>query len=158
GQFLFASEFQALVQHPVVSRDLDPTAVDEFLTYGYVPAPRTPFRGIFKLPPAHRLSFALGEGGGARDFRVERYWHLDYAPKLDLGEEEAAEAFLEVLTEAVRLRLIADVPLGALLSGGIDSGLVVALMCRLTDQPVKTFSIGFEEKSYNELPLAARVA
>jgi asparagine synthase (glutamine-hydrolysing) len=158
GQFVFASEFQAILRHPAVSRDLDPTAVDDFLTYGYVPAPKTPFRGVFKLPPAHCLSLTLGEGGGVRDLVVGRYWRLDYGPKLALDEEEAAEGLLEVLTEAVRLRLIADVPLGALLSGGIDSGLIVALMGRQSDQPVKTFSIGFEEESYNELPSAARVA
>ena len=134
------------------------TTVDDFLTYGYIPAPRTPFREVFKLPPAHHLSFTLGEGGGVRDFRVERYWRLDYAPKLDLDEEEAAEELLEILTEAVRLRTDRRRSARCVVERGIDSGLVVALMCRLTDRPVKTFSIGFEEESYNELPSAARVA
>ena len=95
---------------------------------------------------------------GAADPRSSRYWRLDYAPKLGLDEDEAAEALLEVLTEAVRLRLIADVPLGALLSGGVDSSVVVALMSRLSDRPVKTFSIGFDEQAFNELPYARLVA
>ena len=95
---------------------------------------------------------------GAVEPKVEPYWRLEYTPKLDLDEDEAAEALLEVLTEAVRLRLIADVPLGALLSGGVDSSVVVALMSRLSDRPVKTFSIGFDEKAFNELPYARLVA
>ena len=159
GQFLFASELQALLEHPYICREPDPAALDDYLTYGYIPAPRTAFRGVFKLPPAHTLTLQVPEdGAGAIAPRVEPYWRLKYTPKLDLDEQEAAEGLLEVLTEAVRLRLIADVPLGALLSGGVDSSLVVALMSRLSDRPVKTFSIGFEEKAFNELPYARLVA
>ena len=166
GQFVFASELQALLQHPGVrsGRELDPAALDEYLTYGYIPAPGTAFRNVFKLPPAHFLTLELPEpeeqegGVGAVDPKVEPYWRLEYTPKLDLDEDEAAEALLEILTEAVRLRLIADVPLGALLSGGVDSSVVVALMSRLSDRPVKTFSIGFDEKAFNELPYARLVA
>ncbi|HJT79238.1 MAG TPA: asparagine synthase (glutamine-hydrolyzing), partial [Gemmataceae bacterium] len=155
GQLVFASEVQALLEHPGVRREADPRAVEDYLTYGYVPAPRSAFQGIRKLPPAHHLTLEVGGGTGPR---VERYWHLEYGPKLDLGEGEAAEALLEVLTEAVRLRLIADVPLGALLSGGIDSGLVVALMSRLCNRPVQTFSVGFDERDFDELPYARAVA
>jgi asparagine synthase (glutamine-hydrolysing) len=159
GEFVFASELQAMVQHPAVSRQPDAEAIDDYLSYGYVPAPRTAFRGIAKLPPAHTLELQLRpEGGGAEPLRIESYWQLPYAPKQDLSEEEAVEGFLEVFQEAVRLRLIADVPLGALLSGGVDSSLVVAVMSRLTDRPVKTFSIGFEEQAFNELPYARAVA
>jgi asparagine synthase (glutamine-hydrolysing) len=159
GQFVFASELQALLQHPRVRRELDPAALDEYLTYGYIPAPRTAFRDVLKLPPAHFLTLALPEEGAeSADPQVESYWRLQYSPKLDLDEDEAAEGLLEVLTEAVRLRLIADVPLGALLSGGVDSSVVVALMSRLSDRPVKTFSVGFEEESFNELPYARLVA
>jgi asparagine synthase (glutamine-hydrolysing) len=159
GQFVFASELQALVQHPSVSREVDPAALDDYLTYGYIPAPGTVFRGVSKLPPAHRLTLRLAKGGAnPADIRVERYWRLAYAPKLKLTEEEAVEGVLEVLEEAVRLRLIADVPLGALLSGGVDSGVVVALMSRLSSGPVKTFSIGFQEQAFNELPYARLVA
>jgi asparagine synthase (glutamine-hydrolysing) len=159
GQFVFASELQALVQHPGVRCELDPTAIDDYLTYGYIPSPKTPFRGVFKLPPAHYLTLRATPDGSARpDLRVTRYWQLEFTPKWELGEEEAAEGLREVLTEAVRLRLIADVPLGALLSGGIDSSLVVALMSRLSGRAVKTFSIGFEEEDFNELPYARQVA
>jgi asparagine synthase (glutamine-hydrolysing) len=159
GQFVFASELQALLLHPGVRRELDPAAVDDYLTYGYIPAPGTAFQGVFKLPPAHFLTLDVPEDDpGVADERVERYWSLDYTPKLELDEEAAAEGLLEILTEAVRLRMIADVPLGALLSGGVDSSLVVALMSQLTDRPVKTFSVGFEEKAFNELPYARLVA
>ena len=159
GQFLFASELQSLLEHPSVSRKLDPTALDDYLTYGYVPSPKTIFQNVFKLPPACTLTLAVpGDGSGSVDPRVDTYWKLEYEPKLDITEEEAEEQLLEVMTEAVRLRMIADVPLGALLSGGIDSSLVVALMSRLSDRPVKTFSIGFEERAFNELPYARLVA
>jgi asparagine synthase (glutamine-hydrolysing) len=97
-------------------------------------------------------------GDDFEQFRVERYWQLCYTPKQNLSEQEAIEALLEVLGEAVKLRLIADVPLGALLSGGIDSSLIVALMSRHSARPVKTFSIGFEEQRFNELPFARTVA
>jgi asparagine synthase (glutamine-hydrolysing) len=158
NQFVFASELQALVLHPDISREPDPAAIDDYLTYGYIPAPRTVYRSVHKLPPAHFLTFRLDEGTGIRDFRVERYWQLEYGPKQSLSEEEAISGLLEVLGEAVRLRLIADVPLGALLSGGIDSSLVVALMSQLSSRPVQTFSIGFEEQHFNELPYARAVA
>jgi asparagine synthase (glutamine-hydrolysing) len=159
SQFVFASELQALVEHPGIRREVDPAAIDRYLTYGYIPAPGTIYRGVAKLSPGHFLVLKAPEGSpGIAAPREEPYWQLEYTPKLDLDEDEAAEGLLEVLTEAVRLRLIADVPLGALLSGGVDSSVVVALMSRLSDRPVKTFSIGFEEKSFNELPYARLVA
>jgi asparagine synthase (glutamine-hydrolysing) len=158
GQWAFASELQGLLAHPGVPRQMDWTAVDDYLTYGYVPAPRTIFRDVYKLPPAHYLTLKLGIGGERPDVRVGRYWRLTYEPKLRLREEEAAEGLLELLTEAVRLRMVADVPLGALLSGGIDSSIVVALMSRLSDRPVKTFSVGFDEREFDELSYARVVA
>jgi asparagine synthase (glutamine-hydrolysing) len=159
GQFLFASELQALVAHPAVARELDPFALDSYLTYGYVPGPRTIYRDVCKLPPAHRLTLRLAPDAAAPpEAKVDCYWRLRYGPKFQGTEEEAAEGLLEVLTEAVRLRLIADVPLGALLSGGVDSSLIVALMSRLSSTPVKTFSIGFEDQQFNELPHARLVA
>ena len=159
GQFVFASELQAIARHPGVCRELNLTAIDDYLTYGYIPAPGTIFKGVHKLLPAHYLTFRLNENGpGVRECRLERYWQLAYLPKLALDEAQAAEALLELLTEAVRLRLIADVPLGALLSGGLDSSVVVALMSRLSAQPVKTFSIGFDAKEFDELPYARLVA
>jgi asparagine synthase (glutamine-hydrolysing) len=159
GQWVFASELQGLLQHPGLSCQVDWTTVDDYLTYGYIPAPKTIFHGVYKLPPAHYLTLKLGaDGAGGRAVHIERYWRLAYEPKLKLREEEAAEGLLEVLTEAVRLRMVADVPLGALLSGGIDSSIVVALMSQLSDRPVKSFSIGFDEQEFDELSYARLVA
>jgi asparagine synthase (glutamine-hydrolysing) len=157
GQFVFASELQGLLQHPDVLRRIDPTAIDDYLTYGYIPAPKTIFRDIFKLPPAHTLTVTT-DATGHVSVKTERYWRLEYGSKHTFNEAEALEGLGEVLTEAVRLRMIADVPLGALLSGGVDSGVIVALMSQLSSNPVKTFSIGFEEKAFNELPAAKFVA
>lgn len=156
GQLVFASELQALLRHPVLGREIDVTALDDYMTYGYIPAPRTIFRNVWKLPPAHYL--ALDASAPGHEPRIERYWRLQYGPKLAMGEEEAVEGLLEVLREAVGLRLVADVPLGALLSGGIDSSLIVALMSQLSEKRVKTFSIGFDESAFNELPYARLVA
>jgi asparagine synthase (glutamine-hydrolysing) len=158
GQFVFASELQGLLQHPGIPRELEPSAIDDFLTYGYVPSPKTAFRGVFKLPPAHTLTLTLNGCAPTSEPNVESYWNLEYSPKLNLKETDAADALLEILTEAVRLRMVADVPLGVLLSGGVDSSLIVALMSRLSDRPIKSFSIGFDEQSFNELPHAQKVA
>jgi asparagine synthase (glutamine-hydrolysing) len=156
GRLLFASELQSLLADPAVPREVDLAAVDTYLSWGYVPAPQTAFQNIFKLPPAHYLTLTLTPAGPVT--YVERYWSLAYQPKLAMSEAEAAEALRDTLTEAVRLRMISDVPLGAFLSGGIDSSLVVGLMAGLSSGPVKTFSIGFEESDYNELAHARRVA
>ena len=152
GKFLFASEIQALLQVPWLPREVDYQAIDKYLTYGYIPAPYTAFKGIKKLPPASYLTLRSGK------VSIERYWNLEYAPKLQISEEEACERMLGLLKEAVSLRMISDVPLGAFLSGGIDSSVVVALMSQLSDKPVKTFSIGFEEAAYNELNFAQLIA
>lgn len=148
----FASEFQALLQLPEISCDLDLGALGDYLAYGYVPAPASIYRAVRKLAPGHRL---VWEGGQAR---VERYWSLEYAPKLRLTEEDALVELERRLTEAIRLRLVADVSVGALLSGGVDSSTVVALMARLSPGRVKTFSVGFEDAAYDELVHARRVA
>jgi len=122
------------------------------LNYQYVPSPLSAFRGVRKLPPGHRLIVKDGR------VSVDRYWRLSYATKRRLSEEDACAELLDKLREATRLRLISDVPLGAFLSGGIDSSAVVAVMAGLMDAPVKTFSIGFDEKEYDELPYARQVA
>ncbi|HEY8461044.1 MAG TPA: asparagine synthase-related protein, partial [Blastocatellia bacterium] len=122
----------------------------------YVPAPRTAFKGVYKLPPAHYLALELKRTEIEK--RVERYWSLDYEPKLSVGEDEACEILREKMAEAVRLRMISDVPLGAFLSGGIDSSVVVGLMARLSGAKVKTFSIGFDEAVYDETSHARRIA
>ncbi|MPZ17078.1 MAG: asparagine synthase (glutamine-hydrolyzing) [Luteitalea sp.] len=156
GRLLFASELQSLLADPAVPRTVDLPAIDTYLSWGYVPAPQTAFENVFKLPPAHYLTLTLTPAGPVT--RLERYWSLGYQAKLRLSEAEAAEALRDTLTEAVRLRMISDVPLGAFLSGGIDSSLIVGLMAGLSSGPVKTFSIGFEEADYNELVHARRVA
>ena len=157
GKFLFASELQGLLADTDVSRRVNLTAIDEYLSWGYVPAPLTGFQDIFKLPPAHWMTIEPADDGSFRT-RLERYWQLDYSRKLKHSEAEAAEALREKLTEAVRLRMISDVPLGAFLSGGIDSSVVVGLMAQLSDRPVRTFSIGFAESAYDETAHARRIA
>lgn len=151
GDFVFASG-PAPILLAGGPRAVNPRALDLYLTYGYVPAPLSMYEGIEKLPPAHYL---LLEDGGVT---VERYWSIDPSERTTLGYRDCRERLRELLTEATRLRLISDVPLGAFLSGGIDSSIVVALMSRLTDRPVRTFSIGFEEERFNELPYARSLA
>ncbi|HZS09391.1 MAG TPA: asparagine synthase (glutamine-hydrolyzing) [Blastocatellia bacterium] len=155
-RFLFASELQGLLADADVPREVNLAAIDAYLSWGYIPAPLTGFKGISKLPPAHWMTVDWTPDGPVA--RVERYWKLEYEPKLQISEEEAVETLREKLTEAVRLRMISDVPLGAFLSGGIDSSIVVGLMAKLSDRPVKTFSIGFREAAYNETEHARRVA
>jgi asparagine synthase (glutamine-hydrolysing) len=152
SRFVFASELQALLEVPELPVELDPGALGDYLAYGYVPAPASAYRAVRKLLPGHRLIWEQGE------VRLERYWQLDYTPKHPLSLAAALEELEARLTEATRLRLIADVPLGALLSGGVDSGTIVALMARLSGARVKTFSIGFEESGFDELPGARRIA
>jgi len=153
AELSFASELQALLQDPAVPRQVDPEAIDAYLAYGYVPAPGSIFRGVAKLPPAHRLVYEDGA------LTVERWWRLDYASKLEVGDvEELHERIREALRTAVRRRLVADVPVGAFLSGGIDSSAVVTAMAEQSAEPVKTFSIGFADEAFDELPRARRVA
>lgn len=149
---VFCSELQPLARHPLVSRERDDEALELYLQFHAVPAPWSIYKQIRKLPPAH---YAIFSGDG---LRIEKYWEVDYREKLALTEAEALEAFEEKLTEAVRLRMIADVPLGALLSGGVDSSVVVALMAKLSGMPVRTFSIGFHEQSLDESPFAKQAA
>ncbi|MCA1633285.1 MAG: asparagine synthase (glutamine-hydrolyzing) [Acidobacteria bacterium] len=148
GTLIFGSELKSLLAHPEVGREIDPAALDAYLTYGYVPDPLSIFRGVEKLPPGHHLIF---EGGRVR---VEQFWDFKFEESGRRREEDYLDELRALLDEAVRIRLVADVPLGAFLSGGVDSSTVVGLMARHTAQPVKTFSIGFNEDSYNELKYA----
>ena len=152
GQFVFGSEFSALLLHPDIGRDIDFQALDHYLSFMCVPAPLTAYRAIRKLEPGHTLRWRKG------DLRLERYWQPDFSKKIDIDEEEAGERAIEILRDAVRVRLMSEVPLGAFLSGGIDSSAVVALMSEESSDPVKTFSIGFEEQDFSELHHARRVA
>lgn len=152
--FLFASEIGALFAlWPALSREPDYQALDHYLTFQYIPSPMSGFRAVRKLPPAHFL--VVKEG---RIHREGRYWDLDFTRQSHLGFEAACEALREKFLEATRLRLVSDVPLGAFLSGGIDSSLTVAAMTRLGARPVKTFAVGFEDEKFNELPYARQIA
>lgn len=153
GRFSFASELAALLADERLPRELDPLALDEYLTCQYVPAPRTIYRGVHKLRPAHYL--VIGKNGIERD---EPYWSVSFARQEPLPEDQYVEQFRERFEESVRIRLISEVPLGAFLSGGLDSSATVAAMARLTREPVKTFSIGFSEKRYDETRYARMVA
>lgn len=149
---LLASEVKALLVRPEVSREIDPIALDQFLTYEYILAPRTLLAGVHKLPPAHFLRYRGGQA------TVHRYWDAADAELKDWTDEDAAEALAGALRTAVQRQLMADVPLGAFLSGGIDSSSIVAMMSTGASQPINTFSIGFSDGSYNELPYAREVA
>lgn len=153
GDLAFASELRALLEADLGSREVDPRAVDCFFAYGYVPAPLSIFSGVQKLPPAHTLVFENGKA------TLERYWRLDYARKLEVDDpQELIEPIREHLRAATRRRMIADVPLGAFLSGGIDSSAVVAAMAEASSSPVKTFSIGFDSDAFDELEYARQIA
>ena len=152
GQFVFGSEFSALLQHPSISREVDTDAIHYYLSFLCVPSPLTAYRSIRKLEPGHWLRWRKGE------ITMERYWQPDFNQKLNIDEEEAGERAIEVLRDAVKVRLMSEVPLGAFLSGGIDSSAVVAMMSEVSSEPVKTFSIGFEEQDFSELHHARRVA
>jgi len=152
GTFVFGSELKALLEHPDVQREINPEALDAYFTLGYVPDPLTIFRSIHKLPPGHYLNFKDGHA------TVRQYWDFEFKATPPLTEDDYLDQLRTLLDESVRLRLISDVPLGAFLSGGIDSSTVVALMARHMGQPVKTFSIGFHEDSYNELKYARLTA
>jgi len=152
GRLLFASELKSLLQVSGVPRDVDPAAVDEYLTYQYIPHPNTIFRGIRKLPPGHLAVY--------QDDRLEvrPYWQPNWGFERNITEAVASEQLRELLDSSVRMRMRSDVPLGAFLSGGVDSSLIVALMQEHSPQPVKTYSIGFPVKEYDETAFARQVA
>lgn len=152
GRLLFASELKSLLAVPDVPRELDPGALDAYLAYQYVPHPQTILRGIQKLPPAHYAVYRNGT------LTIARYWHPDFNYEQDLPVETYAQELRQRLTAAVRKRLQSEVPLGAFLSGGIDSSIVVGLMSQLGTEPVRTFSIGFSVAEYDETRYARAVA
>ncbi|MGQ9550725.1 MAG: asparagine synthase (glutamine-hydrolyzing) [Roseiflexus sp.] len=150
---LWGSEAKCILAAPWVERRVEPLALHHYLTLQYAPDPLTMFAGIFQLPAAHKLVFEVNHPP-----RVERWWQLDFEPKWYLSDGEAVEQARILLREAVARRLIAEVPLGAFLSGGIDSSIIVALMAEQMSAPVKTFSIGFDESHFSEIRYARAVA
>ncbi|HBT61916.1 MAG TPA: asparagine synthase (glutamine-hydrolyzing), partial [Elusimicrobia bacterium] len=153
GFLAFASELRSLFAWPGISREINPAAIDVFLSLQYIPSPQSVYEEIRKLEPGHTLVYEKGE------VTIERYWDLPLGqPPITTDVEEAKGLLADKLREAVRLRMISDVPLGAFLSGGIDSSIIVALMSEMSPRPVKTFSIGFEEQEFSELHFAKEVA
>lgn len=150
---IFASEVKALLAHPLVRPRLNPEALRQYLAFDYVPAPLSIYEGIHKLPAAHALTLEDGRT------KTWRYWHLSFKKQSRVpSEEEAAERVRELLADSVRTRMVADVPLGVLLSGGVDSSAVAALASAASSEPIKTFSISFAERSFDESAYARRVA
>jgi asparagine synthase (glutamine-hydrolysing) len=152
GRLTWGSELKAILVDPTVERTVDRRALARYLQYGYVPAPDSILEGIHKLPPASILVWDGGEP------RIERYWTPAYEPKTSHRPGEDRAELHELLRESVRLRLRSDVPVGAFLSGGMDSSVVVALMAESSAEPVRTFTIGFDEKAYDERHYARAVA
>ena len=152
GDLIFGSEFTALLAHPALSREVDMEAIDAYLSFLCVPAPLTAYKQIRKLEPANWMRWKNGE------IETKKYWSPNFSKKIKITEEEAIEETTRILRESTKLRLISEVPLGAFLSGGVDSSMVVALMAQESSQPVKTFSIGFEEQDFSELKYAKIVA
>lgn len=158
GTIVFASEIKGLLANPAVPRRMDNDALPAYLTFGYVPTPRTFFEGVYSVPPGHVLVFEAGSA-----LQLKRYWDVEvpalHAARSPMSLGEAGRAVRSTLSAAVERRLISDVPLGAFLSGGLDSSSVVALMAGFMDQPVATFTIGFDDKQgFDERPYARLVA
>lgn len=154
GSFSFASEFQAFKTLPDWSGEIDLSAVDLFLRYQYIPAPQTVWRNVFKLPAGHRMVVGLDEPR----ISIERYWKPDFTRKTRRRPAELLDELDFCLRDSVKRHLVADVPFGAFLSGGIDSSLVVGYMAELLGQPVQTFSIGFDDSQFSEVQYARQVA
>lgn len=155
GQFAFASELKSLLVHPLADRTIDPTAVEDYMTFGYVPDPKSIFKNIHKLSPAHMLTLKRNQ----RNAVPREYWKVrfDVDPTLN-DEEELSRELYRRLYDATKKRMIADVPLGAFLSGGVDSSAVVAAMSEISEEPVNTCSISFGDPAFNESAFAEQLA
>ncbi len=153
GKLIFASELKALLAHPAVETKINFQALRQYLSFDYVPAPLSIYQGIFKLPAAHSLTLENGE------IKIERYWNLSFQKRQPPPNiEEAAEELRALLADSTKMRLMSDVPLGVLLSGGVDSSSIAAFAQQFSSQPIKTFAIGFDEASFDESGYARQVA
>jgi asparagine synthase (glutamine-hydrolysing) len=152
GALLFASEIAPLLASGRIPRDIDQHALELYLTFGYIPAPYSIYRHIRKLPPASILTYQPGETP-----QIQRYWEMQFDPQPADARDWQVE-FKELLRESVRIRLMSEVPLGAFLSGGLDSSSIVAFMAEAMDRPVKTFTVGLREETHDESAYAAQVA
>lgn len=151
---IFGSELKAPLCHPKLSRKIDPRSVEDYFAYGYVPEPRTIYEQVLKLPPGHTLTIQRGKPVPS----TKEYWDLIFQPGDRINEKDAQAELIERLREAVKIRLISEVPLGAFLSGGVDSSAVVAMMAAMSDEPVNTCSISFGDPKFNESEYAHEVA
>ncbi len=145
-RLVFSSELQSIRKHPDMPGEFNLQAVHDYLSLQYVPSPHTIFKGVNKLPPGHFLELDIAK----RSAKVQRFWTIDYSYKNNISFDDAKHQLRKLLEDAVEKRLMADVPYGAFLSGGIDSTIVVSIMARICDQPVQTFTIGFDESKYDE--------
>ncbi|OUS11275.1 asparagine synthetase B [Gammaproteobacteria bacterium 53_120_T64] len=154
GQFIFGSELKVLKCHPGLPSKMNPQAVEDYFALGYIPEPKTIFQGVYKLDPGHTLS--IKQGQSAPD--ANEYWDIPFTPVAFSSEQDLKDELIHRLREAVDIRMVAEVPLGAFLSGGVDSSAVVAMMAGLQQEPVNTCSIGFDVKGYDESVYARQVA
>lgn len=154
GELIFSSEMKALYMHPLLQKQLDPLAVEDYFAFGYIPDPRSIFTTIQKLPPAHTLLLRQGEHLPP----AKEYWDVPFTPIAITSEEEAVHELTRRFKEAVSIRMMSEVPLGAFLSGGVDSSAVVAMMAQESITPVNTCSIAFSDPKYNESEFARMVA
>ncbi|RIZ66703.1 MAG: amidotransferase 1, exosortase A system-associated [Methylococcales bacterium] len=154
GQFIFSSELKALKQHPNLLKTFDATAIEDYFGFGYIPDPKTIYKNVYKLEPGFCLTLKHGQP----NYLPKQYWNLSFTPRLAQDEQATGEELIARLREAVKIRMVADVPLGAFLSGGVDSSAIVAMMAGLSKDPVNTCSISFGDPAYNESKFAAQVA
>ncbi|MCE9551617.1 MAG: asparagine synthase (glutamine-hydrolyzing), partial [Betaproteobacteria bacterium] len=154
GHLIFGSELKVLTAHPALRRDIDPRAIEEYFAYGYVPEPRTIYQQALKLSPAHTLTVKRGQPIP----QPREYWDVPFQPLAPMTQAEAQEDLIPLLRESVKIRLVSEVPLGAFLSGGVDSSAVVAMMAELSTEPVNTCSISFGDPAFNESEYAEKVA
>lgn len=154
GQFIFGSELKVLLTHPGIIKNIDPLAVEDYFAYGYIPEPKTILQNVYKLSPGHSMIITRERF----ECQPSAYWDIPFQPVAVTNEQDAAVELIERLKEAVKIRLIAEVPLGAFLSGGVDSSAIVALMAQSSAEPINTCSISFGDPKFNESQYAAQVA
>ena len=154
-QFIFSSELKALKVHPQLNKELDPCAIEEYFTLGYIPEPRSIYKHVNKLEPGHSLLISLK---GQAAIKPKQYWDVSFEESVQGSEQEIAEELINQLKEATKIRMVSEVPIGAFLSGGVDSSAIVAMMAGLSVEPVNTCAIGFDHQAYDETHYAEAVA
>jgi len=154
GHFIFSSELKALKQHPDFPKTFDATAIEDYFGFGYIPDPKTIYKYVYKLEPGYCLTLKRGQA----NYQPKQYWNISFSPRPTQDEQSTSEELIVRLREAVKIRMVADVPLGAFLSGGVDSSAIVAMMAGLSKEPINTCSISFGDPAYNESKFAEKVA